>query len=104
MLTQSVSFYGRICLIALVGFNVAFAAFFVLWSIADNSAINGMEAVSGYDPVSMLPNANLLWSAAYASLVLLVIVDVCAVAMSLKFRKTDENAEQPPVSKRTPSF
>jgi len=78
---------GVLTLVALAGLNGAFVVFFVLWSTADNAAINAMEAASGYDAAAMLPNANLMWLAAYASLALLIIVDGLVVALFLQLRK-----------------
>lgn len=81
------SVFEAVAAVALVGLNVAFAAFFILWGIADGAAINNMEDASGFDAAAMLPNANLMWVAAYVSLVFLLLVDGCAVALILKKRK-----------------
>ena len=64
---------------ALAGLNVAFAVFFITWWLADSAAINSAESAGGYDATAMLPNANLMWVAAMASLFFLIAVDVLAV-------------------------
>ena len=65
--------------LTLLGLNIAVALFFALWQIADGAAINRMETASGVDPVQMLPHANLMWTAAHASLLMVLVADVLAV-------------------------
>lgn len=67
--------------IALVALNAAFIAFFRFWQVADTTSINNMEDTVGFDPSFMLPNAELMWIAAHACLLLLIFIDICAVAM-----------------------
>lgn len=64
--------------LALVGLNIAVVSFYVLWQIAD-TAINHMESASGWDASRMLPNANLLWLAANASVFMVSVVDALAI-------------------------
>lgn len=101
---KSTALYKLTGSIALVGLNAAFAAFFILWSIADTAAMDAMEASTGFDPVSMLPNANWMWASACASLILLVVVDACAIALYLQSRNKSETVKLAPVSQhsRTP--
>lgn len=67
----------------LLGLNIAFVAFFTLWQIADSAAINRMEMATGVDPAQMLPNANLMWIAAHASVLLLLVADVLAIVFAV---------------------
>ncbi|MFE7843672.1 hypothetical protein ACFUTX_00600 [Microbacterium sp. NPDC057407] len=69
---------------ALAGLNLAVVAFFVLWQIADTAAINRMESASGMDSTRLLPNADLLWLAACASLFLLLCVDGLIILAAVK--------------------
>lgn len=71
---------GGLLLLAL---NVAVVAFFVLWQIADTAALNRMEANSGFASAELLPNANLMWIAAHASLVLLLALDAVGVVFAV---------------------
>lgn len=99
--------YGRawriVGTIALVALNVSFIAFFRFWQIADTASINNMEETVGFDPSFMLPNANLMWIAAHASLLLLVVIDVCAVALWVgrmqQARVAPSRLEQPTATK-----
>ena len=65
------------CCLAL--FNVAFFAFFVLYSRADEWAVDRTESHGGFDPSMLLPNDVLLWLVAHATTLLLVLVDIVAV-------------------------
>lgn len=67
--------------VAMVGLNVTVVAFFVLWLIADSAAIRRMETESNMDPGQMLPNSELMWLAAHGSLLMVVVLDVLAVAL-----------------------
>jgi len=67
--------------LALVGLNIAVVAFYALWQIADTAAINRSESTSGFDPSQLLPNSNLFWLAANASLILLLLLDVVVIVV-----------------------
>lgn len=69
-----------------VALNVAVVAFYVLWSIADTSAINAMEDSVGYDESYMLPNAYLMGAFAHSSMALLLGLDACLIALFLRVR------------------
>ncbi|MGB9034730.1 MAG: hypothetical protein WCC45_09450 [Paeniglutamicibacter sp.] len=80
--------------LTLRGLNVAVVTFFVLWQIADSSAIDRMETSADIDPAQMLPDANLMWMAAHASFIMLMIADVLAilfVVMLVKSRKSSDS-------------
>lgn len=70
--------------VAMVGLNITVLAFFVLWSIADSAAIGRMESESNMDPGQMLPNSELMWLAAHGSVLMVVVLDVLAVAGLVK--------------------
>ncbi|PQZ98513.1 hypothetical protein CQ019_16900 [Arthrobacter sp. MYb229] len=74
--------------LTLLGLNVAVVAFFFLWQIADSAAVNRMEAAAGVDPAQMLPDANPLWIAAHASLLMVLAADVLAVVFAVMLVKT----------------
>lgn len=82
---------------AVVGLNIAVLAFFVLWKIADSTAIGRMESEPSVDPGQMLPNSELMWLAAHGSVLMLVVVDVLIVAGLVKMtgvRQRAANREQ----------
>ncbi|MEJ3405889.1 hypothetical protein WDJ51_14215 [Rathayibacter sp. YIM 133350] len=68
-------------------FNVAFGVFFVLYSIADEWAVERSEAFNGFDPAQLLPHDVLLWLAAHLALVALVAVDVLAIMLTRMRRR-----------------
>ena len=70
--------------VAMVGLNITVVAFFVLWLIADSAAIDRMESESNMDPSQMLPNSELMWLAAHGSVLMVVVLDVLAVAWLVK--------------------
>lgn len=67
--------------IALLLLHLAFGLFYALWSIADGEAVNRMESAGGYDVAYLLPNAYLMWIAAQASLVLVLVIDALYVLL-----------------------
>lgn len=70
--------------VAMVGLNIAVLAFFVLWRIADNAAIDRMEPESRVDPGRMLPNSEMMWLAAHGSVLMILVLDVLIVAALVK--------------------
>lgn len=77
-MNNQLSLWLRIGAWALLGLNAAFVTLFVLWRLADAAAVNRAES-AGFDPSMLLPNGNLMWLAAHASLFCLIAVDVCAI-------------------------
>ncbi len=78
--------------VAMVGLNITVLAFFVLWLIADSAAIGRMESESSIDPGQMLPNSELMWLAAHASVLMVVILDALAVAWLVKTKGVPQPA------------
>ncbi|WP_143181042.1 hypothetical protein [Glutamicibacter sp. 0426] len=78
--------------VAMVGLNVTVVAFFVLWLIADGVAISRMESESSMDPSQMLPNSELMWLAAHGSLLMVIVLDVLAVALRVKMTGVPQRA------------
>jgi hypothetical protein len=74
--------------LTLLGLNIAVVAFFTLWQIADSAAINRMETATGVDPAQMLPNANLMWIAAHASFLMVLVADVLAIVLAVILGKS----------------
>lgn len=72
---------------ALVCLNVAYVVFLSLWSAADSLNVNRMEEMAGYDVRFLLPHSNIMWVTGHLGLVLLIVVDVCAVVMLVMVRK-----------------
>lgn len=70
---------------ALVALNVAVTGFYVLWHIADSAAVARAED-AGFDGAQLLPNWELLWMAAHASLLMMLVVDVLAIMWYRRFR------------------
>lgn len=70
---------------ALVALNVAVIGFYALWQIADGAAVARAED-AGFDQAQLLPNGNLLWMAAHASLFAMLVVDVLAITWYRRFR------------------
>lgn len=78
--------------VAMVGLNITVLAFFVLWLIADSAAIGRMESESSIDPGQMLPNSELMWLAAHGSVLMVVVLDVLAVAWLVKTKGVPQPA------------
>lgn len=78
--------------VAMVGLNITVVAFFVLWLIADSAAIGRMESESSIDPGQMLPNSELMWLAAHGSVLMVVVLDVLAVAWLVKTKGVPKHA------------
>ena len=78
--------------VAMVGLNITVLAFFVLWLIADSAAVGRMESESIIDPGQMLPNSELLWLAAHGSVLMVVVLDVLAVAWLVKTKGGPQRA------------
>lgn len=70
---------------ALVVLNVAVTGFYVLWRIAHSAAVARAED-AGFDRAQLLPNWELLWLAANASLFMMLVVDVLAITWYRRFR------------------
>ena len=64
---------------ALAALTVAVIVFYSLWSIADSAAINSAEE-AGFDRTRLLPNWELMWIAAHASVAMVLVVDVLAIS------------------------
>ncbi len=77
---------------AMVGLNISVLAFFVLWKIADSTAIGHMESESSVDPGQMLPNSEMMWLAAHGSVLMLVVLDVLIVAGLVKMAGAPQRA------------
>ena len=86
--------------VAMVGLNITVLAFFVLWLIADSAAIGRMESESSIDPGQMLPNSELLWLAAHGSVLMVVVLDVLAVAWLVR---TSGIPQRDAIGNRTPT-
>ena len=84
MSQNSVKKLGIAGAVAMVGLNISVLAFFVLWLIADSAAISRMESESSMDPGQMLSNSELMWLAAHGSVLMVVVLDVLAVAWLVK--------------------
>lgn len=82
---HQLSLWCRVGAFALLGLNAAFVTLFVLWRLADAAAVSRAES-AGFDPSMLLPNGNLLWLAAHASLFCLIAVDACAIGAFLRSR------------------
>ena len=67
-------------------FNVTLVGFFVLYTIADEQAADRSEATGAFDPSQLLPHDVALWANAHASMALLLMLDVVAVALFLRAR------------------
>lgn len=78
---------------ALVSLNVAVIGFYVLWQIADSAAVARAED-AGFDGAQLLPNGNLLWMAAHASLFTMLVVDVLAITWYRRFRASKSALER----------
>lgn len=76
---------GVLSTLVLLGLNIAMGAFYALWRVADDAAINRMESSSGMDPTQLLPNGNLMWLAAHSALLMLVVLDILAVILAAIF-------------------
>lgn len=74
--------------LTLLGLNIAVLAFFALWQIADSATINRIETATGADPAQMLPNANLMWIAAHASFLMVLVADVLAIMFAVMLGKS----------------
>ena len=85
---------------AMVGLNITVLAFFVLWLIADSAAIGRMESESSIDPGQMLPNSELMWLAAHGSVLMVVVLDVLAVAWLVR---TSGIPQRDAIGNRTPT-
>ncbi|KQR53928.1 hypothetical protein ASF88_03550 [Leifsonia sp. Leaf336] len=72
--------------VLLVAVNIAVGAFYGLWAVADEWAVDRSEATHGFDPSMLLPNSVGLWIVANASLVLLIGLDVAWICLTLKLR------------------
>lgn len=86
--------------VAMVGLNITVVAFFVLWLFADSAAIGRMESESSIDPGQMLPNSELMWLAAHGSVLMVVVLDVLAVAWVVK----TSGVPQPATSKEQNAY
>lgn len=84
--------FGIVGAVAMLGLNIAVLAFFVLWKIADSTAIGRMELDSIMDPGQMLPNSELMWLAAHGSVLMLVVLDVLIVAALVKMTSVRQRA------------
>lgn len=76
----------------LASLNVAFVAFFVLYSIADEWAVDRSEASHGSDPTMLLPHDAALWIVANASIVILLAFDGVWAAVLVRIYRTDRKA------------
>lgn len=92
MSQNSVKTLGIAGAVAMVGLNITVLAFFVLWLIADSAAIGRMESESNMDPGQMLPNSELIWLAAHGSVLMVVVLDVLAVAWLVKAKGAPQHA------------
>ena len=75
----------------LAALNASVISFFVLWSNADNAAVNRAEE-HGFDPSRLLPHDLPFWFAAHASLLSLLALDVLAF---LAWRRSRSQPESP---------
>ncbi|MFB9164252.1 MULTISPECIES: hypothetical protein [Arthrobacter] len=80
--------------LTLLGLNIAVSLFFALWQIADGAAINRMETTNGFDPSQMLPNADLMWMASHASLLMVLVADVLAAVFVVILVKSRQRSRQ----------
>lgn len=84
MRTSANKAFAVLSVIVLVALNIGFFAFYRLWQIADNAALNRMEASSGMDPALLLPHSNLMWVAAQGSLIAVLALDLLAMLFAAK--------------------
>ena len=62
--------------VLLVAVNIAVGAFYGLWFVADEWAVDHSEATHGFDPTMLLPNGVGLWLVANAGIAVLVALDI----------------------------
>lgn len=74
--------------VATATLNATFLLFFVLWSKADEWAVDRSEVRGGFDPGQLLPHGGLMWVAAHAAFAALVVCDVLGVVVFVRVRKT----------------
>lgn len=84
--------FGIVGVVTMLGLNISVLAFFVLWKIADSTAIGHMESESSVDPGQMLPNSEMMWLAAHGSVLMLVVLDVLIVAGLVKMAGAPQRA------------
>lgn len=68
--------------------NATFLLFFVLWSHADEWAVDRSEARGGFDPTQLLPHGGLMWVAAHVAFAALLGCDVLGVVVFVRVRKS----------------
>lgn len=78
--------------VSMVGLNITVLAFFVLWLIADSSAVARMESESSIDPGQMLPDSELMWLVAHGSVLIVIVLDVLALAWLVKTKGVSQHA------------
>ena len=72
--------------VLLVAVNIAVGAFYGLWFVADEWAVDRSEATHGFDPTMLLPNGVGLWLVANAGIAVLVALDIVWICLALKLR------------------
>lgn len=95
--------YRAVGLWTLAALNVAVFVFYATWWIADNEATARVETDTSVDFSQMLPNANLMWLAAHATLLLVILLDVVAVKWMAESRKSRRRPDEPVPWREAPS-